>query len=169
MDVSKVINQLEQNRKVFYDMLSGLPSDFVTWKPNPKGWCALEIVCHLIDEEKQDFRTRVQHALENPKKPLVPIDPPRWAITNNYLGQDFASKLDEFCVERKKSIHWLRNLKGPDWENKVNHPELGQITALSFLNNWLAHDYHHLRQINNLKYYYHKENSGDPLTYAGKW
>ncbi|MGX1930824.1 DinB family protein [Flagellimonas sp. 2504JD4-2] len=169
MDAHRVINELERNRKVFYEILHELPSDFVTWKRDPKHWCILEIVRHLIDEEIEDFRTRVKHALENPIAPLVPIDPPGWAISRKYMKQHFETSVNEWYQERGKSIEWLKNLSNPKWENAVDHPDLGKITAGSFLNNWLAHDYLHIRQINNLRYCYHKENSGDPLTYAGKW
>ncbi|WP_190811554.1 DinB family protein [Flagellimonas sp. S3867] len=169
MSITEVINELDRNRKVFHEMLYGLPPDFVSWKSNPKGWCTLEIVCHLIDEEVKDFRARVIHALEYPEKPLVPIDPPGWAITNKYLEQDFEASVKKWHHERQKSIEWLKELSNPNWESAVEHPDLGYLTARSFLYNWLAHDYHHIRQINNLRYSYHKENSGDPLTYAGKW
>ncbi|WP_420601239.1 DinB family protein [Flagellimonas sp.] len=169
MDVAEVISELERNRKVFQHMLSGLPFEFITWKPNPKGWSILEIVCHLIDEEVEDFRARTKHALENPEAPLIPIDPAGWVITRNYAGRDFKMALEHLGQEREKSIIWLNGLVNPKWKNAIDHPDLGKITAYSFLCNWLAHDYHHIRQINNMKHSYLKENSGDSLTYAGKW
>ncbi|SNZ01981.1 DinB family protein [Flagellimonas pacifica] len=169
MHLDEIIHQLERNRKVFFDIFNNLPSDFVTWKPNTKGWCVLEIVCHLIDEEIEDFRARVRHALDTPEASLIPIDPAGWPVTRNYMDRDFETSVKRLGQEREKSIAWLKGLVDPKWENAVNHPEMGKITAHSFLSNWLAHDYHHLRQINNMRYDYLKENSGDSLTYAGKW
>ncbi len=154
---------------MFLAIFRGLPSEFVKWKANPKDWSILEIICHLIDEEVEDFRARVRHALENPHAPLVPIDPQGWIVDRNYVEQDFQTAVEKWGQEREESIKWLKSLSGPKWDNAIDHPQLGKITAQSFLHNWLAHDYHHIRQINNLRYSYHKQNSGDPLTYAGKW
>ena len=42
-------------------------------------------------------------------------------------------------------------------------------SAKQFLNNWLAHDYHHIRQINAIQYDFLKSSSGEALNYAGKW
>ncbi len=169
MDVSNVIDELERNRKVILGTFQGLPSDFVKWKANPKDWSILEIVCHLIDEEVEDFRARTKHALEHPEAPLVPIDPPGWVISRNYRGQNFESSVERWQQERQNSIAWLRGLSNPKWENAVDHPDLGPITAQSFLNNWLAHDYLHIRQVNSIRRTYLLKSSGDSLAYAGKW
>lgn len=169
MNLHTIIQELDGNGRVFKETLSGLSKDLVLWKDRPNGWSILTIVCHLVDEEQEDFRTRVKHALETPDKPLVPIDPVGWISQRNYEEQDFRTMLQRFLDERKKSIDWLHGLEGANWENSVQHPDLGKITAHSFLVNWLAHDYHHIRQINNLKHAYLKQNSGDSLSYAGKW
>ena len=34
------------------------------WKPTPKDWSILEIACHLLDEEREDFRVRLRSTLE---------------------------------------------------------------------------------------------------------
>jgi len=60
-------------------------------------------------------------------------------------------------------------LKNPNWEETVDHYEVGPRSAKKFLVNWLAHDYHHIRQINQIRHAYLKFSSGDDLTYAGKW
>nr|WP_299074571.1 DinB family protein [uncultured Allomuricauda sp.] len=169
MVVEEIINELSRNPKVFNEMLGNLPSDLITWKSKPTDWCILEIVCHLVDEEKEDFRARVKHSLETPTKPLIPIHPQNWPAERGYLEQDFEAVLKQFTRERNDSILWLIKLVNPFWDSAIDHPELGKISALSFLTNWLAHDYHHIRQINTIKHSYLKHNSGDGLTYAGKW
>ncbi|MEO9510793.1 MAG: DinB family protein [Flavobacteriaceae bacterium] len=169
MGVEEVINELDRNGKVFVLLLNGLSLDVVTWKSKPEDWCILEIVCHLVDEEKEDFRARVKLSLETPNGPLVPIAPEDWPRERNYLGQDFKESLERWERERLKSIAWLKALPKVNWENAINHPKFGRISARSFLCNWLAHDYHHIRQINNLKYSYFKVKSGDSLSYAGNW
>lgn len=169
MGIKEVIDALERNKKVFKQTLDGAPKDFVTWKQDPTDWCLLEIVCHLVDEEKEDFRVRVKHCLETPDAPLIPINPQAWPIQRDYIGQDFEDAQQRLWDERTKSVAWLRGLQEAPWGNIVAHPKFGGISAKSFFYNWLAHDYHHIRQINNLKYQYLKKTYGYSLQYAGNW
>ena len=169
MQVQDVIAELEKNKKVFVETLSKVTDELILWKNNPKDWSLLEIVCHLVDEEVLDFRARVVHTLKNPEQPLIPIDPIAWITMHDYAGQDFHQKLGEWENERDASIKILKENLDGDWQSKIDHPERGEITAYSFLCNWLAHDYHHIRQINRIKYNFLKNTSGDSLSYAGNW
>ncbi|RDY58159.1 DinB family protein [Flagellimonas nanhaiensis] len=169
MLLESVIAELKRNRKIFQETLSGIPLELVYWKNNPKDWSLLEIICHLVDEEVEDFRARVEHTLIRPNEPLKPFDQIAWIVERNYNGQDFDTMLKRFDDERRESITWLRTTKDMNWDNTIEHPQLGSISARSFLWNWLAHDYHHIRQINKIKYAFLKQSSGDSLSYAGKW
>ncbi|MER3373431.1 MAG: DinB family protein [Allomuricauda sp.] len=169
MELEAVIVELERNRKVFNTTLTDMPQPLINWKNNPKDWSLLEIICHLVDEEKEDFRARINRAFQYPGKPLKPIDPAGWVKSRNYKEQDFEKKLQQFDKERQISIAWLKTTADLNWDNSVLHPEYGAMPAHSFLYNWLAHDYHHIRQINGIKYHFLKKNSGDSLEYAGNW
>ncbi|UJH68069.1 DinB family protein [Allomuricauda sp. SCSIO 65647] len=169
MQPRSIILELKRNGTVFKDLLEDLPFEAQKWKPDVEKWCPLEIVCHLLDEEVEDFRARTQHVLETPDLPLKPIKPQRWPKDRNYLGQDFKLVLQNFLDERQKSVNWLQSLQDPKWEQTVDHPEVGPRSAKKFLINWLAHDYHHIRQINAIRYDYLKFRSGDDLAYAGNW
>src|SRR5207247_334201 len=50
------------------------------WRARPVApeWAPIEIVCHLRDEEVEDFGARVRVALEGGSR-FTPIDPERWA------------------------------------------------------------------------------------------
>ena len=169
MLLESVIAELERNQKVFRETLSHIPLELVRWKNDPKDWSLLEIICHLVDEEVDDFRARVEHTLIRPNEPLKPFDQIAWIVERNYNGQDFEAMLQRFDQERMQSISWLKTTKDLDWDNTVEHSKLGGTSARSFLWNWLAHDYHHIRQINNIKHAFLKQSSGDSLSYAGKW
>ncbi len=169
MDEAKITRGLSDNKHVFKELLLGIPEEMYLWKPNPEKWCLLEIVCHLYDEERDDFRARTKHILETPAKPLPPIDPEGWVTSRNYLQQNYAEKLNGFLYEREQSVHWLHTLSNPNWGNVYDHAIFGKITAKMFLANWLAHDYLHFRQITKLKYDYLKQLSNEDLDYAGEW
>ena len=169
MDANRIISELAGNKKVFGDLLENISPEVYTWKQTPEKWSLLEIVCHLLDEEREDFGARVRSTLDDPKLLLNPIDPQGWVISRKYNERDYKETLNAFLDERTKSVKYLRELKSPNWDNEHVHPTLGPMTAGKFLTNWLAHDYLHIRQIIKVKYDYLAQSGGEDLSYAGKW
>ena len=169
MDHKSIIISLTQNKEVFQAQLLGKTHEEYTFKPAPDKWCMLEVLCHLVDEEKEDFRTRVEYVLRDPNEPLPAFDPTVWPASRNYMNQNYERKVAEFLAERSKSIDWLESLVYPGWENTYQHPKLGPMSAELFLANWLAHDYIHVRQLNRLAFEYLQHQSGVDLSYAGNF
>ena len=166
---ANTIQELSKNRNVFETLLTGLSKEEYLWKQSSAKWCLLEIICHLFDEEREDFRARTKSVLETPSKTLTPFDPMEWVLQRNYIKMDYNTVLTGFLKERRHSVVWLQSLQSPKWENAFLHPKLGSMSANLFLSNWLAHDYLHIRQIIKLKFDYLKEISGEKLNYAGDW
>ncbi len=169
MNNALIIEQLENNKSLFYQLFQGVGEAAYLWKPSQEKWCLLEVICHLYDEEREDFRTRTKSILETPEKKLPKFDPVVWVTERKYMEQDYGKKLSAFLFERQASIEWLRSLKEPQWDNAFQHPTLGAFSAQFFLTNWLAHDYLHIRQATKLKYGYLQATSGNKLAYAGEW
>ncbi|WP_187388285.1 DinB family protein [Seonamhaeicola marinus] len=167
--MKQIIVKLQQNQSVFKAILEGVTEQQYLWRPQPDKWNLLEIVCHLLDEEILDFKYRTKHTLEHPNTQAPGIDPEGWVLKHDYASKDYNTTLERFLEERTTSIAWLRTLEHANWENVYQHPQLGPITAKEFLNNWLAHDYLHLRQINRYHYLYFKANSDTSIDYAGNW
>jgi len=164
-----VIEQLQQNKTVLIDLLRDIKEDMFLWKQTPEKWCLLEIVCHLYDEEREDFKFRTQWVLEKPGETPPPFNPVIWVTERNYIEQNYNQVLNKYIHEREQSIRWLNSLKSPKWENYYEHPIKGKLTAKFFLTNWLAHDYLHIRQIIKLKFDYLEHQSGEMIDYAGIW
>jgi len=61
------------------------------------------------------------------------------------MQKDFNTTGQSFLSEQQHSVEWLKSLKNPNWEETVDHPEVGPRSAKMFLVNWLAHDYDHIR------------------------
>ena len=169
MNHQEIIKKLSNNSTVFQGLLNEIPEEEYRWKPQPDQWCLLEVVCHLYDEEREDFRARVKHVLETPDQDLPKFDPLVWVTEREYLKQDYEKKLDEFLKERVQSINWLQSLHDVPWKNFYDHPKFGPLSAEFFLINWLAHDYLHIRQINRIKYQFLAEHNKEKLNYAGDW
>ena len=169
MTNQKIIKDLQKNADTFETLLKGLSQEEYLWKQTPEKWCMLEIVCHLYDEEREDFRARLNHVIENRTEPLPLTDPPGWVHERKYIQKNYSEMLDNFLNERELSVKWLETLSDGSWNNTYNHPKVGLITARMFLVNWLAHDYLHMRQIMKLKFDYLKHSTNENLDYAGTW
>lgn len=169
MEPRAIIQKLDSNLGVFQHLLQHCSEEQYAFRPKAESWCLLEVICHLRDEEVEDFRARVKHILTTPNLPLPAISPHLWPTERQYLQEDFKTIFESFIREREHSVAWLRSLNDPDWEQSVDHPKVGPRSAKKFLVNWLAHDYHHFRQINRINHGYLKFKSGDDLTYAGNW
>lgn len=169
MERQQLTDQLALQGDVLSAMLTGLTPEQIRWKPAPEKWCALEIMCHLYDEEREDFRVRLKSVLKTPDLPFPKIDPPTWVSERKYMEQDFDAMLKKFLVERERSLEWLRGLKDPSWSNAYMHPKVGPVNCDLLLTNWVAHDLHHIRQLTNLRYGFLAANSTVPMDYAGKW
>ena len=169
MNSEFILKELDKNKEVFKNLLKGCQKDLIMFRPEPGKWNLLEIICHLCDEEREDFRQRVELTLNSPTEKWPHIDPPAWVSERKYIEQDFESKIIEFCKEREKSVSWLRSLQNHQWDNSYNHPKVGPVSAKLIFVNWLAHDYLHIRQIIKNKYFYLKSNYNVPLDYAGEW
>lgn len=169
MNPKDIIHELDRNGRVFESLFRGLGKIEYLWKPEPDSWCLLQVLCHLYDEEREDFRARTEHVLTGSDSPLPPIDPVGWVESRNYMRQDFDSKLGGFLIERRQSVDWLLSLENPNWKNSYKHPIFGKMTAQMLLANWLAHDYFHIRQISRIKYAYLEKKFGENLSYAGEW
>ncbi len=169
METIYIIKELAKNKKVFKSIFENIDKQEYLWKPAPGKWCLLEILSHLYDEEKEDFRARMQHTFENPGEPMKPIDPVGWVLKRKYIEQDYKNALEKFLAERDKSVEWLSGLHDVKWDNVYHPVQLGKISAAMFLSAWLAHDHLHIRQITRTKYQYLKHLTSHDLLYAGKW
>lgn len=164
-----VVEQLQKNKLIFKNLFKGEDEDLFLWKQTPEKWCLLEIICHLYDEEREDFRYRTKWVIERPNEIPPPFNPIDWVTEHNYIQQDYSDMIEKFMHEREQSVEWLKSLNNVNWNNFFEHPKLGKMSAKYFLNNWLAHDYLHIRQIIKLKFdFFNKKIEGD-LNYAGIW
>lgn len=166
------IQKLGQNLGTFAGLLSSINVEERQFREAPEKWNIHEVVCHLYDEEREDFRFRVLHALNNPNEPLPPINPEVWVTERKYGEWNFEETVKKFLEERNESLQILikHQSEGADWTSCLEHPELGKLSAAHFLHNWIAHDFIHIRQINRISYaYLISKSEGIDFRYAGNF
>lgn len=133
-------------------------------------WTMLEVMCHLYDEEREDFRVRVIQTLTQPDLPLASIDPEGWVLSRCYAQRAFNEMREQFFVERQQSINALRQLGEVAWDTPLNHPRLRELTAEQVAWAWVAHDLLHIRQLTELRYLvYQQQTTSYGYGYAGEW
>ena len=169
MDLAFAILQLEKNKHAFHSLLHGVSYVEYTWRASEDKWNLLTIVCHLYDEEREDFRTRFKNVIETPDRRPPSFDPEAWIIEHDYANQNYDAKLSSFLAERDKSIKYLKELTSVDLDQGYHYKDYGHINGKFFLANWLAHDYLHIKQITKVKYDYITHVSKQQINYAGKW
>jgi hypothetical protein len=169
MNLDYVIKRMGANAGIFESLARGISAEQARWKPAPDKWSMLEVVNHLHDEEREDFRQRLELVLTDPTLIWPPIAPQEWVRTRAYGGRDLNESLDNFLRERQKSLAWLGSLKSPNLESR-HEREAGSLSAGDLLASWLAHDFLHIRQLTRLQWQYLTAMAIPFETdYAGPW
>ena len=122
--------------------------DEASWRARPAAgrWAPLEIVCHLRDEEREDFPARVKAVIAGATS-FTAIAPQRWVEERRYLGDDPAKALAGFLALRRESLAFLAGLAPEELMRGVDHPQLGVMTGRDLLAAWAVHDLLHLSQL----------------------
>jgi len=169
MEFETLYRELQNSTEMIRALLSGVTQDEAQVKPNPESWSILEVVCHLYDEEREDFREHVDFILHRQNEEWHPIDPQAWVMERRYNEQDFQAMQEKFFSERKQSLAWLKGLSDSDWDITYSS-QYGSVTAGEMFSCWIAHDNLHLRQFVELRRArIEKITKPYPIEYAGDW
>jgi hypothetical protein len=127
-------------------LLNGL--DEASWRARPASaeWAPVEIVCHLRDEEVEDFGARLRVVVDGGTS-FVPIDPERWAVDRRYLADDGSHALTAFRERRAASLALLAGIGPERLTTVVEHRRSGGLSGLDILAAWVEHDRLHLAQL----------------------
>ena len=122
--------------------------DEAAWlaRPAPAEWAPVEIVCHLRDEEVEDFGARLRVVLEGGQR-FTPIDPERWVTDRRYLEDDGPRALAAFRERRAASLALLAGIAPARLTRVVEHRRTGGLSGLDILAAWVEHDRLHLAQL----------------------
>jgi hypothetical protein len=161
--------ELVDSTNAIRSLLSGITQEDAQFKPSEESWSILETLCHLYDEEREDFRARLDATLHRADDAWKPIDPEGWVVTRKYNEQDFATIKERFLAERSRSLDWLKGLENSNW-NSTHDADFGRISAGDLFASWIAHDNLAIRQLVELRRA-RLEKLARPyaIAYAGEW
>ena len=149
--------------------LAGITPEEARLRPATDSWSILETLCHLYDEEREDFREHLDFILHRRNEQWHRIDPAAWVTSRSYNGQDLREMKEKFFAERSKSLDWLKGLSAADWDTSYTS-EFGTMSAGEMFASWVAHDNLALRQLIELRRA-RLETLTKPysIAYAGDW
>jgi hypothetical protein len=169
MDIEYLAALMAENAERIRALVRGVSEQQARWRPDADSWSILEVVNHLLDEERRDFRVRLEYTLHRPGEPWPPIDPEGWVTEREYNQKELKASLDRFLAEREASLAWLRELAVPNWE-ATYETSFGPMTAGDVFAAWVAHDLLHMRQLVELHWAYTTaELEPYRVDYAGTW
>jgi hypothetical protein len=169
MEFLHIYLELANGTGVIQKLVEGVTQAEATIRPNSDAWSILEVVCHLLDEEREDFRAHLDLILNRPEEGWQQINPGEWLSERKYNQRNLAEMLEQFLAERKISLAWLQGLQSPQWDASYQVP-FGRMQAGDMLAAWAAHDNLHIRQLVELRRA-RVVSMADPydVRYAGDW
>ena len=169
MKFTELYQELVNSTEIIRALLANISQDEARIKPTAEDWSILEVISHLYDEEREDFREHLDFILHRQNEEWHVIDPQAWITERKYNEQNLIEMQEKFFAERKQSLEWLKTVSRVDWSITYTS-EYGSVSASEMLSCWIAHDNLHVRQLVELrrKHIEHITNPDD-LQYAGDW
>jgi hypothetical protein len=127
-------------------LIKGASKQSLDSTPGPDKWSATMIVAHLADTEIV-YAYRLRLMLGASGVSIPGIDQDAWAATFNYGTEDPAASVEDFRVNRERTLRMLKKLSPQQWDCYGMHTERGKETVRRVVELLAGHDINHLRQI----------------------
>ena len=162
-NIEEAVRQLAGQAEAIRALVQALPDEGTQWKSDPETWSMTEVMEHVYNEERLDFRKHLRAMFGYP-----PLPSERISVV------DCREALEGFLSEREASIAWLGMLGSPDWEAAITLTfgpgEQFTLSAGDMLVSWAEHDFLHMRQMVELLHAWNVEQAPPySVQYAGGW
>jgi hypothetical protein len=170
MEFKMLYQELANSAEMIRDLLAGVGQEEAQYKPSRGTWSILEVVCHLYDEEREDFREHLDFILHRQREDeWHPIAPQAWVKLRKYNERNFKTMRRKFFDEREKSLAWLKGIRNTNWRT-THTSQFGSMRAGDMFASWIAHDNLHIRQLVELRRArIEKITKPYHIQYAGDW
>lgn len=115
-------------------------------RPDPERFTLREVVAHLADYELIWYDRITRTANEDTPR-LMPIDPGKLAIDNNYASIDPCVSLSAIYERRPALVRVLRKIPDENWQRPAQWGSLGPLTIEEQAAFIVIHDSYHTSQI----------------------
>ena len=136
MNFTELYQELVNSTEIIRALTANISQEEAQIKPTPEAWSILEVICHLYDEEREDFREHLDFILHRQNEEWHRIDPQDWVVSRKYNEQNFVEMQIKFFEERRKSLDWLIDQSDVDWDTTYTS-EYGSVPAGEMFAAWV--------------------------------
>jgi hypothetical protein len=151
MNSAYLVQMLTRQSDLVQSLVGDVSPEQAEWKSDAERWSVLEVVNHLYDEEREDFRVRLDILLRASDELWPLIRPMEWVTERQYNARELAHSLADFLEERRASLNWLASLQAPDWDAAVQSPWDFSMRAGDMAASWIVHGQWHIEQLIRLR------------------
>jgi DinB family protein len=138
-----------ETAQVLADLISGVPEDRITARPQSDKWSVGEILAHLAEDELATA-WRYRQMVEHDGIELPGFDQDLWARLGDYSSRAPRESLELFRLLRAANVQFLERLEPGQWACCGIHAERGKITIRELAVHMTGHDANHIEQIRRL-------------------
>jgi hypothetical protein len=102
-----VIRQMTVNAQAIRSLMKTLSSEQANWKPDIETWSMTQVMDHVCNEERVDFRAHLKELFSTPRLAWGGLGE-KWKNVD-----DCQKALKGFLAEREASLAWLKNCNPP--------------------------------------------------------
>lgn len=151
MDFEHLKHLLAYHTEIIRLLTADVSPEQAQWKPDADTWSIVEIINHLCDEEREDFRPHLDIALHKQEEGWGCISPFAWVKERRYNERDLETSVQNFLAERHASLAWLDTLESPHWEVSMPASWNDNIRAGDIFASWVVHDLWHIQQLTQIR------------------
>src|SRR6186713_701298 len=96
MEFKTLYQELQNSAEMIRALLVGISQEDAQIRPTLESWSILEVVCHLYDLEREDFREHLDFILHRQDEEYHVINPQRWITERKYNEQNFMVMTEKF-------------------------------------------------------------------------
>jgi len=141
-----VLAIMQSTPAVFQQLTSSLTESEWQNEITNDDWAVNEIICHLMDTEREIHKMQLQLMLERTDAFIPRPDTSIWASERDYLHVDGRKALREFSSARAANIELVKNAGDDIWFRKARHAIFGPTNFLEVTSFMADHDRMHVQQ-----------------------
>ena len=112
------------------------------------GWTIAQVVHHMADSHLNAY-ARSRWALSESDFTVKPYKQELWASFPDAVALDVTPSLELLRGLHHRWVTLLRSMTPAQWETKLMHPEMGELTIDSLVQLYAWHSQHHAAHIRN--------------------
>ncbi len=170
INMDEIVRMLTANGEAIRALMQTISDEQAQWKPDKDTWSMQQVMEHVYNEERIDFRKILRRMWNDPPQP------PGEQRHEDYIPVVSCSQaLEGFLAEREASIKWLEGLHSPDMDisSQWAFGPSGDVMVFhagDVLLSWVEHDILHMRQMIELLHAWNEKQAPPySLMYAGGW